>query len=451
MRHRSPILFFSIILLGLIPSSYVPADEAKPSAGGFEIRRPAAASGPLDNPLKGYCLYTNAGKIHRPYSMVFQYVSWRELESIEGKYTFEDWEKRDWNHPRAKDKHLVLRVYVDYPSKPSGLPEWLRAKGVKESSYQEYGGGKSPDYNHPKMVEAMERFIAALGKRYNTHPRVAFIQLGFLGFWGEWHTYPRAELFASEATQHRILKAYQKAFPDKQLMARYADGVLAKYKGIGFHDDMFPEDTDNGEDWSFLARMRRGGHADGWKQNVVGGEMVPHAAQKWLGNQWAHTQEMISRSHFSWIGPYGPALDENVSLNLQARSDQLVRKMGYQFRLTEVRHSKRVALGKGCVVLVRGVNEGVAPFYYRWPVKLAWLDTKGNLVSEIKLQDDIRKWLPGKFQFGTVLSVPEQTGIYQLGVGVIDPWKKKPAIRFANELTLQSGWSILGQVEVGSN
>ena len=142
MRHRSPILFFSIILLGLIPSSYVPADEAKPSAGGFEIRRPAAASGPLDNPLKGYCLYTNAGKIHRPYSMVFQYVSWRELEPIEGKYTFEDWEKKDWNHPRAKDKHLVLRVYVDYPSKPSGLPEWLRAKGVKESSYQEYGGGK---------------------------------------------------------------------------------------------------------------------------------------------------------------------------------------------------------------------------------------------------------------------------------------------------------------------
>ena len=67
------------------------------------------------------------------------------------------------------------------------------------------------------------------------------------------------------------------------------------------------------------------------------------------------------------------------------------------------------------------------------------------------VQEDIRKWLPGKFQFGTVLSVPEQTGIYQLGVGVIDPWKKKPAIRFANQLTLQSGWSILGQVEVGSN
>ena len=435
----------------LILSLIVPVVGAQPSGSGLVVHRPAAALGALDNPLKGYCLYTNAGKIHRPYSMVFQYVSWKELEPAEGKFAFEAWEKKAWDHARAKDKHVVLRVYVDYPSKPSGLPDWLRAQGVQETSYRDYGGGNSPNYNHPKMVQAMERLIAAMGRRYNSHPRIAFVQLGLLGFWGEWHTYPRAELFASEATQHRILKAYQKAFPDKQLMARYADGVLAKYKGIGFHDDMFPEDTDNGEDWSFLARMRRGGHADGWKQNVVGGEMVPHAAQKWLGNQWAHTQEMISRSHFSWIGPYGPALDENVSLNLQARSDQLVRKMGYQFRLTEVRHSKRVALGKGCVVLVRGVNEGVAPFYYRWPVKLAWLDTKGNLVSEIKLQDDIRKWLPGKFQFGTVLSVPEQTGIYQLGVGVIDPWKKKPAIRFANELTLQSGWSILGQVEVGSN
>ncbi|MBC8326426.1 MAG: DUF4832 domain-containing protein [Verrucomicrobia subdivision 3 bacterium] len=100
---------------------------------------------------------------------------------------------------------------------------------------------------------------------------------------------------------------------------------------------------------------------------------------------------------------------------------------------------------------MRGVNEGVAPFYYPWPVKLAWLDAKGAFVSEMKLQDDIRTWLPGQFQFGATFNVPEQAGVYQLGVGVIDPWKKKPAIRFANQLTLKSGWAILGQVEVGSN
>ena len=161
MRRSSPILFFKIIFIGLISSAFGPVEGAYQMPTDFRVRRPAAALGPLDNPLKGYCLYTNSGKIHRPYSMVFQYISWRELEPIEGKYTFEDWEKKDWNHPRAKDKHLVLRVYVDYPSKPSGLPNWLRAKGVKESSYREHGAGKSPDYNHPKMVEAMDRFAIA--------------------------------------------------------------------------------------------------------------------------------------------------------------------------------------------------------------------------------------------------------------------------------------------------
>jgi len=434
-----------IMLAGLILNSVWFAAEAAP----LTVYRPPVALGPLDNPLKGYCLYTNAGEIHRPYSMVFQYVSWKELEPIEGKYAFEAWEKK-WAHPRAMGKHVVLRVYVDYPSKPSGLPDWLRNKGVKESPYRDHGGGKSPDYNHPQMVLAMERFIAAFGNRYNAHPRVAFIQLGLLGFWGEWHTYPHAKWFASEATQHRVLRAYQRAFPDKQLMARYADGVLARYRKIGFHDDMFPEDTDNGKDWSFLARMRRGGHTASWKHNVVGGEMVPHAAGKWLGPQWAHTQEMVQRSHFSWIGPYGPALDANVARKLEARSDELVRRMGYQFRLMEVRFSKQIVVGKAGTVAIRGTNEGVAPFYYPWPVKLAWLDARGAVISDVKLPDDIRTWLPGEFEFKTSVTVPKRAGIFQLGLGVIDPWTKKPAIQFANQMIIRNGWAILGNVEVNS-
>ena len=79
-------------------------------------------------------------------------------------------------------------------------------------------------------------------------------------------------------------------------MARYADGVLAKYKGIGFHDDMFPEDTDNGEDWSFLARMRRGGHADGWKQN--GRRRKAARRAEMVVESMGSYQEMISRSRF---------------------------------------------------------------------------------------------------------------------------------------------------------
>jgi len=440
--------YSKIFLVGLLLVPFLESANFEKADGGLAIVRPASALGPLDNPLKGYCLYTNAGKIHRPYSMVFQYVSWKELEPVEGRYAFEAWEKKKWSHPRANGKHVVLRIYVDYPSKSSGLPDWLRAKGVAEKDYRAHGGGKSPDYNHPQMVLALERLIAVMGKRYNTHPRVAFIQLGLLGFWGEWHTYPREELFASEATQHRVLRAYLKAFPNKQLMARYADGTLAKYQSIGFHDDMFPEDTDNGKDWSFLARMRRSGHIDSWKQTVVGGEMVPNAAKQWLGKRWDLTREMVDRSHFSWVGPYGPALEAKTSDDFIAHSDQLVRQMGYQFRLTEIRHSRSVEPGAQCKTVLQGMNEGVAPFYYPWLIKLAWLNDQGTVLSSVQLKDDIRKWLPGKFGVETVLTAPVKPGTYRLGFGIEDPWKKKPAVRLANKLPLIRGWTILGQIEI---
>jgi hypothetical protein len=197
------------------------------------IVQPKPAEGPLNNPLKGWCPYPHAGTIHQPYSMVFQYISWAELEPQPGEYRFAEWEKR-WDSPVSRDRHVIFRVYIDYPKKPSGLPEWLRKAGVKEVAYEDHGGGRSPDYNDPRMIDAMEKLIAALGKRYNNNPRIAFIQLGLLGFWGEWHTYPRPKLSASRATEERIIQAYRKAFPDKSLMVRYAGTSRASRTGSGF-------------------------------------------------------------------------------------------------------------------------------------------------------------------------------------------------------------------------
>ncbi|MFP6900436.1 MAG: DUF4832 domain-containing protein [Opitutales bacterium] len=415
---------------------------------GTVVLRPKAAPGPLDNPLKGYCVYTDAGKIRRPYSMVFLSVPWKKLEPTEGRYAFEEWEKEAWGHKAAAGKHVVLRVYADYPKKPPAMPDWLPAKGVTSKAYKHHGGGLSPDYEHPAMVAALERLIARMGKRYNGHPRVAFVQLGLLGFWGEWHTYPRDELFASEKTQRRVLEAYRKAFPDKQLMARYADGLPGEYPQMGFHDDMFPEDTDNGKEWSFLARMRRAKRIDTWKRTVIGGEMAPDAAKKWLGRKWDLTVEMAKRSHFTWVGPYGPSLEGRTSKGFVQRSDELVRLMGYQYRLTEIRHPSVVGQGRRCKVIILGVNEGVAPFYYPWPVKLAWLDAGGKVASSSTLKDDLRKWLPSEFAIAADLVAPSKAGAYRLALGIEDPWTRKPAIRLANELPVSNGWTVLGEIGV---
>ena len=439
MKATHAILAMTLTLAAALPGA-TPAVEV--------VVRPEAAVGPLDNPLKGWCPYTDAKPIQQPYSMVYQYVFWNELEPTEGRFEFERWEKRAWSVPQAEGKHVVIRPLVDYPSKPSGLPDWLKAKGVKLSKYEEHGGGLSPDYDDPRMVAAMEKLIAAMGRRYDGDPRVAAIQLGLLGFWGEWHTYPRLEMQAGEVTERRVIDAYYRAFPHKQLLARTANRDAGRRPWLGFHDDMFPEDTDNGQPWSFLAVLRKAGRDANWEHAMVAGEMVPDAAKSWLGAGYEQTCDMVDRSHASWIGPYCPAL-EDATPEFRERSEALVRRMGYQFRLTEVRHPAEVKTGGKLRVAIEGRNEGVAPFSYPWPASIGLIDDNGEIAAILPLKCDIRTWLPGPFRVEAEGVVKAASGRYKLALGVEDPWTKRPAVAFANRLPRQRGWTILSNVEVG--
>lgn len=440
LRYRNLKTLWLLALFFAATSSCLHADDV--------VVNPSPAPGPLDNPLKGWCPYTNAGEIDQPYSMVFLYAPWKELEPNPGDFRFDAWEK-SWDVDAAKGKHIIFRIYIDYPSLPSGLPTWLRAAGVKETTYEDHGGGVSPDYDDPKMVAAMERFIEALGQRYNKHPRIAFIQLGMLGFWGEWHTWPREEMYASPQTEQRIIDAYHKAFPDKSLMVRYARDYAGRQPWIGFHDDMFPQDTDNGKEWSFLSGLRSSNRTGNWASAVIGGEMVPNQAGLWLGPSYEKTTKMLERSHFSWVGPYCPALepapDDEV---FRRRSESLVRKMGYEFQLTEIRHPRVVDPRRNFRIALAGRNKGVAPFYYPWSVEWALLDSSGRVIATHETEWDVREWLPGRYSENADVQFDVPAGEYQLGLGIRDPWRNRPAIKFANRLPVKDGWTIVSNITV---
>jgi len=81
-------------------------------------------------------------------------------------------------------------------------------------------------------------------------------------------------------------------------------------------------------------------------------------------------------------------------------------------------------------------------------VKLAWLDAVGQVVSSTTLKDDLRKWLPGEFVIEAQLASPSKAGAYRLALGIEDPWTRKPAIRFANDLPVVQGWTVIGEVEI---
>ena len=437
MTRYAALFLFPLGLLVIRESITRGADAPSPV-----LIHPESAPGPLDNPLKGWCPYVDTGPITLPYSMVYHYASWKELEPTEGNFDFDGWERRVWSNPAGRGKHVLFRIYVDYPGRPLGLPDWLKNQ-VKLTPYKEHGGGLSPDYENPALVAGMERLIAALGKRYDQDPRVAFLELGLLGYWGEWHTYPNHNLKPSVATETRIVDAFHQAFPTVGLMARYARDDAGTRDWLGFHDDMFPEDTDNGQDWSFLAGIRRAGRAENWKRAPIGGEMVPRAASKWVGDP--QTKTMIDRSHFTWVGPYCPALARNPNADEAA---QLVRQMGYQFRWTEFQYPAKIEQGQTAAIKLAGVNEGVAPFYKEWAVELALIADGGEVMGRTRLRTDVRSWLPGPIAVDTSASFAVSPGRYSLAIGIIDPMTSAPAIKFANKLNDRSGWTVLGPLEV---
>ena len=427
------------------------SDGAKGVADPAEqVVHPEAAPGPLDNPLKGWCTYTMKQPT-QPYSMVYRYVSWKELEPEEGHYRFDVWEKKSWEEPLARGKHIVFRVFLDYPSTTpgsSGVPDWLLAKGVKTTHYTDYGGGDSPDYNDPRLIAGLERLLVALGKRYDTHPRIAFIEMGMLGFWGEWHTYPHNELFASAATQQRILDAAHRAFPNKMVMTRNPGAYAGKAPWLGYFDDMFPADTDGPEAWKFLPTMRRAGRSDIWKQAAIGGEMEPGAAKKWLGASFAETMREVEAAHFTWVGPYNPALEVAPDPEYTVHCQAMVRRMGYEFALKEIRHARTLSSGSRLKIRITGENQGVAPFYYPWAVKFALLDSQREVVEILPTSADIRTWQPGSFHLEADPPVHARPGRYTLALGIEDPWTHKPAIAFANALPRHEDWTLISTVEI---
>ncbi|RYG44861.1 hypothetical protein EON79_14000, partial [bacterium] len=254
---------------------------------------------PIDNPLKGYASYTESWAVpNAPVSMGYFYVSWKDLEPEEGRY---DWAKleRRWEAGLAKGKHVVLRLFLEYPGQPYGVPDWVKAPST---AYKDYGGGKSPDYRDPRLMEPLLRFIAAFGARYDRNPRVAFVALGTLGHWGEWHTYPSEHLFAPLDAQKRVVEAYRKAFPNVPILARYPHEASTNLPWLGYHDDMFPVDTlmGTGEMWRFLPALRKTGRDANWKVAPIASEMEPDKGEKWLGEGWQQTLQATREIHLSW-------------------------------------------------------------------------------------------------------------------------------------------------------
>lgn len=345
----------------------------------------AFAPAPVDNPLKGLVPYQGDKRRRFPHSMEFNYLPYDAL--VKGYDAF-DWSPLEamLDDIASRGHQAVFRVYLEYPGKRSGIPQFLRDDGLRVTSWSSPEKSPpatiaTPDYEDGNLRRSLRAFIAALGKRYDGDPRVGFITAGLLGAWGEWHTHPRDELFASKAVQLEVLDAYEAAFTATPVLLRYPAGAddprhaLNSDRGFGYHDDSFAWATlpsgRRGDAWFFMARLRAAGPAATikWKTQPIGGEIRPEAWGRVFDARPGREEiqdfrACVEATHATWLLDSGMFGKQPQPADRVRRAEELVRRMGYEF------HAPAVTIGNvldgKLTVRLEVENRGVAPIYHDW-------------------------------------------------------------------------------------
>jgi len=296
---------------------------------------------------------------------------------------------------------VVMRVFIDYPSRDSGLPEYLQ-ETVSCEPYTEHGGGCSPDYSDPLLQQAILDLIAKFGERYNGDPRIGFIQVGILGFWGEWHTWPHTEWFPSEDFQNEVLHRYAEAFPDTHLQVRnpVAESVNLP---IGFHDDSFAYSTLGELNWFFYPKLQAAGADSRWKEVPIGGELRPELQSLVfqddyeMGEYSQDVLQCIAQVHATYILNYWAFNGAGVGYQdeQRRRAEEASLALGYQFELQDASLELSALQSETlqAKIVLRIAQTGVAPFYYPLFVSLLSEDQALDVGSTF----DLSALQPGEY------------------------------------------------------
>lgn len=413
-----------------------------------------ASDKPVTNPMKGLAAW---GENYRqdPY-VAFAYVPvyWNELEPRQGEYDFAALEERchfaQW---RADGVRLILRLVPDTPTgeRHMDIPQWLYdAMGGAGTWYDgDYGQGFSPDYGSEVFRQAHRELIAALGQRYADDPQVAFIELGSLGHWGEWHVDTGAGIapFPSQAITDTYVQDYLNVFSPHQLLLR-RPYEIGRDQGLGLYNDSFGLPQSHEEWLSWIAEGYQSDQngewlpamPDFWLSAPSGGEFSPSQEDGWYfsADQFSTTLQLLKQSHTTFLGPNAPAYGE-LSGTEAENLRTLLAEMGYSLG---VRSCKiwRTAFFSTLQAELTWENTGLAPLYADWPVALELRDETGQAVWSSRRSIPFSQWGPGSHTVQLSLSGTETLppGNYSLWVGIVDPLTDSPGVALQME-TEQDG------------
>lgn len=439
----------------------------------------------LANPGMGWETFHQTSKQDKslppwiPSTVHYARWGWGVLEPEPGKidYTFLD---KLLGETHKAGQKLAFRVMCCSTSK--GLPyhpAWIKDAGGKEliADYERRGPYPIPDMDDPVVLKLHLDFIKRLGKRYDGHPDLDHVDLGSIGWWGEWHlSHSKSCKLPTPENRMKVVDAYLAAFkktPLLMLIGGKECSAYAAHQGTGWRADCLGDMGGFGKSWNHMRKgypvwIAESGLQDTWKTAPVAWETC-WDMRKWINERWSlrFIFNYALACHASYINNKSAPLSKDEDVRPEV--ERFLRRLGYRLVLAEMKHPAKAQAGAKLEVAMKWRNTGSAPCYR--PYRLAYrLSNENGYSKTFASTVAVNRWMPGSIEMFTeeffkepkdlppgevnnvmdAFTVPNDAGpgTYCLSIGVVEPSMGLPVVRLGIKGRATDGWYPLSKITV---
>jgi hypothetical protein len=381
---------------------------------------------------------------------------------------------------RKAGQRLAFRVMCcsTTPGRPYH-PAWLKETGGK-ILICDYGNQKGlavPDLDDPVVLERHLDFIKRLGVRYDGHPDIDHLDLGSVGWWGEWHmSGSKTGKMPTMENRRRIIDAYIAAYERTPLLMLIGGRECLTYAarhGTGWRADCLGDMGGFSKSWCHMRNaypqlVAQAGVADLWKTAPVAWESC-WDMRKWVNEKWPlrFIFNYALAMHGSYLNNKSAPLPD--AKNVREEIERFLRRLGYRLVLRELKYPKRVRRGEPLALVMKWQNIGSAPCYR--PYRVAYrLTGESGYARTFVGKITVEKWMPGSVEVfteeffeeapelppGEIVDVSDRvvlpanmpTGRLSLAIGVVGQRSTEPVLQLAIKGRSDDGWYPLGELQV---
>jgi len=473
---------------------------------GKVIVNPAEFTFAIRNPMKGLREFFAPGydKVRDEYpypygSMIKEYMQWNMMEdkADDGVDKIIAYSNHRWRGVEDINVKVIPRIFIvwiepwhggyaknTYTDNPDDLNGWHWPSDFPGEVYNE--DPNSPitgGYFDPNFKDRIAKFIEKAGQAWDNDPRVAYIEMGIVGEWGEHHdpnisTYwpPHDQPYHVEnrtwvpGIEKVLGDAFTKAFKNKKVMVRYA--YEFKDYEFGIYWDSWAIDEEKVRGYEEMKKL-----GDRWKSQPIGGEITWNWGSLSKYNSFEEvvkndaTRDLVIQQirdlHCNHLG--GITWANFNDLSFKPNAELLQKAMGYRFLLSNFTYPLSIKQNEPFIISFDVVNTGSSPFYYDWPVEIALLDAKthqkiwGKTLTTAK----VSQWMPGDkwdnnkkeytdpaianhIEESLILDTNLDTGNYIISIAILDPAGMLPSLRFAIQNYFEGGRHPMGYIGVNT-